>query len=110
MKHLSIEGLEITSMFSNLTQSDILILTSDPLDYDKPTPMYLFDHKANNLKDYCINLGLVSTVFSPDERFVAFTIYEGIDSPGYHVLLLNLKTGYYSIISDMEAIGFGVMN
>jgi hypothetical protein len=110
MKRLSIERLEITSMLSGLTKSDILILTSDPQDYNKPTPMYLFDYKANTLKDYCIYLGSVSAVFSPDERFVAFTIYEGIDKPSYQVLLLNLNTGYYSIINGTKAIGFGIEN
>lgn len=103
------QDLIVSPMFT-WTKVEISILTSDPLDYEKPTPMYLYDYKANLLKDYCVNLGLVSAVFSPDERFVAFTIYEGIDNPGYHVLLLNLNTGYYSIINDTKAIGFGIKN
>lgn len=112
MKHLAIDhiqALEITSMMASLTKNDILILTSDPLDHEKSTPMYLFDYKANILKDYCINLGVVSTVFSPDEQFVAFTVNEGIDNPGYHVLILDLKSGYYSIVENIKAIGFGVV-
>jgi hypothetical protein len=112
MKHLAIEhiqGLEITSMMASLTKNDILILTSDPLDHKKSTPMYLFDYKANVLKDYCINLGAVSMVFAPDEEFVAFTVNDGVNSPGYYVLIVNLKSGYYSLIEDIKAIGFGMM-
>lgn len=107
MKRLSVDDLVLSTMF-NWTTGNLPILTSspDPLD-EEPTPMYLFDHKANILKDYCIDLGSVSAVFSPDEQFVAFTIYEGIDTPGYHVVLLNLKTGYYAIIRNTKAIGFG---
>lgn len=113
MNHLTIDsslGFEITSMLSSLTKAEVLILTSDPIDYEKPTPMYFFDYKADIIKDYCINLGLTSTVFSPDDHFVAFTINEGINTSGYHVLLLNLKTGYYSVINDIKAIGFGITN
>jgi hypothetical protein len=111
MNHLAIdniEGSEITSMLASLTINDILVLTSHPLDNEKPTPMYLFDYETNVLKDYCINLGYVSAVFSPDEKFVAFTVNEGIDNPGYHVLILDLETGYYSIIQDIKAIGIGI--
>jgi hypothetical protein len=112
MKHLSIkdiQALQITSMLSSVTKSDILIMTSDPRDYEKPTPMYLFDYKTNILKDYCIKLGMVSTIFSPDEQFVAFTINEGLETLGYHVIILNLQTGYYSLINDIKALGFGII-
>lgn len=102
------QNLIISPMF-NWTKSEIPILTSAPLDDQKPTPFYLFNYEANILKDYCINLGLNSAFFSPDEQFAVFTIYEGIDTLSYHVLILNLKTGYYSLIKDIKAIGFGIL-
>lgn len=101
------QNLIISPLF-NWSKSKFPILTSDPLDDQKPTPIYLFDYKANRLKDYCIDLGRTFAVLSPDEQFMAFNVNEGIETLDYHVLLLNLKTGYYSIIEDIKAIGFGI--
>lgn len=100
------QNLVLSPIF-NWTKVEIPILTSASLDDQKPTPFYVFDYETNILRDYCINLGLTSVFFSPDEQFVGFTINEGIDSPGYHVLILNLETGFYSLIEDIRAIGFG---
>lgn len=113
MKRFSItsgKNHEISTMLFNWMRTDIPILTSDPLDDQRSTPIYLFDYRANVLRDYCINLGLALAVFSPDEQFAAFTVNEGMETLGYHVLILNLKTGYYSIIEDTKAIGFGKVN
>jgi len=116
MKHLSInndQNLLISPMIA-MTKSDILILTGPTNSFDdqKPTPIFLYDYRANLLKDYCIRevQSSVSINFSPDEQFVALTIAEIVDGRDvYHLLILNLKTGYYSIIERMKAIGFGVI-
>jgi hypothetical protein len=110
MKRLLLGGnqnLLISTMFDWATV-EIPILTSDPVDDQKPSPIYLYDYKNNVLKDYCINLGRTFGTLSPDEQFAAFTVDEGKDIPSYHILLLNLKTGFYSIIKDTKAIGFGI--
>ncbi len=116
MKHLSFDNVQdlVISLMISMRKSDILILTrtTNPLDDQKPTPIYLYDYKANLLKDYCLSFvrSSVSINFSPDEQFVALTIAEFVnDWDVYHVLILNLETGHYSVIEKMKAIGFGVI-
>lgn len=116
MKHFSMNDhpdLLISPMIG-MTKSDILILTSpiNLLDNEKPTPLFFYDYKANLIKDYCIR-AIQSSVyvnFSPDERFVALTIAKFVDNrETYYVLIVNLTTGYYSVIENIKAVGFGII-
>jgi hypothetical protein len=116
MKHLSIndqQDLSISPVIG-MTKSDILILTSPTslLDNEKPTPLFSYDYKADVIKDYCIRAiqSSVDVGFSPDEQFVALTVAEFVNNKeAYHILIVNLTTGYYSVIENVRAIGFGII-
>ena len=47
--------------------------------------------------------------FSPDEQFIALTIAEFAGRDTYHMIILSLKTGYYSEVENVKVIGFGVL-
>ncbi len=116
MNHLLLRTSQdlVISLMIGMTRSDILILTSpaNSSDTQKTTPVFLYNPQANILKDYCLEFARSSVYvkFSPDERFLALTIADFLDDRQvYHLLVINLQNGYYTVIKDTKAIGFAVV-
>jgi len=85
-------------------------------DRDKFEPQkrsfYIYDYDQKILKDYCLDYGhsLPSNTYaSPDERFLAWSIYEleGGYIKGKEVVVLNLETGEIAQIPKLKLIGWG---
>jgi hypothetical protein len=77
----------------------------------KQPRFYWFDYSTGILKDYCFE-ELSGSNISPDGKFVAFTKYE---EPSYQpvpalITILNIETGYRTIIEDYQFIGWGREN
>lgn len=106
MEQLYINGHKFApSLFTPRGKYYLAALHDDQADPSQSVSYYLYDYKANVLKDYCLHVGVGFVDISPDEKFASFTFYGDKDIPGY-VLILNLKTGHYSIIPKNKAIGF----
>jgi hypothetical protein len=103
----NVQGLRITSIFP-WTNSYIPILASDPDNDQSPTHVYSYDRGANEVRDYCLPLTAASLYvnFAPDGQYVAFTTSNLGASSSFSVTVLDCRTGHYSVINRVRAIGF----
>jgi hypothetical protein len=106
MKQLYVKGKKFApSLFTPRGKYYLAALHDDLADPNQSVSYYLYDYKANILKDYCLHVGGGFVDISPDEKFASYTFYGDKDVAGY-VMILNLETGYYSIIPNSKSIGF----
>lgn len=108
MKSLYIDGQKlIADTFANRGKYYYITLPETEIAPDTNT-FYLYDYKANVIKDYCLQIENVSGYIhvSPDEKFAHFTVDEGSDNSHNHIIVLNLETGNYSVIPNSSPIGF----
>ena len=76
------------------------------LDIDSNSPIKYFSLDPQNMKmtNYCIAIPQdTNVVDSPDGNFIAIFEY-----PKSEITILNLKTGYASVLKDYHLVGWGV--
>ena len=94
--------LRVTDM---LPQTNLLSLYQNT-DFDSSSPIMYFTLDPQNMKlmNYCFEIPRDAIVAdSPDGNFIA--IYE---HPKSEITILNLKTGYVSVLKDYHLVGWGV--
>jgi hypothetical protein len=108
MKQIYMNGQKLAASSFSPIRNYYYVIPSEELVIPNASSFYLYDYKANVMKDYCLHLeneqGYIRV--SPDEKFAYFEVRESPDSSHYYVLVLNLENGYHSIIPNSKAIGF----
>jgi hypothetical protein len=89
------------------------------------TQFYTINYQTMGMVDYCYDRGLIHETFSssaddkghtstisyasPDERYLAWNIYNLDNGDVEGASIIDLETGYVSYVDDIEVIGWGVV-
>ena len=90
------------------TNSLLLSETNKDIDNPKPLEFYSLDYNDKLLKNYCLQIptNLDGIFPSPDGHFVAFSSQANNSLKG-GITVLNLDTGFITIIEEFHMIGWG---
>jgi hypothetical protein len=100
--------LRVTDM---LPQTNLLSLYQNT-DIDSSSPIMYFTLDPQNMKlmNYCFEIPRDANVTdSPDGNFITISSISSEDEyPKSEITILNLKTGYVSVLKDYHLVGWGV--
>jgi hypothetical protein len=105
------------------------IIAFDRLTYGQSEPrstqFYVINYQTMRMIDYCYDRGYIPQTIntssdeightsivsyvSPDERYLAWNIYNLEDGNVVGASIIDLETGYVSYVQDIEIIGWGVI-
>jgi len=102
------------SLDGNLIGLDLMDSNTDPKDFvfankAVPTNFYLLDLEASKLFNYHLDRSEVDdkeAVASPDERFLAWTIYDTSSGAPIATKIIDLSNGVTALIKDVEVLGW----
>jgi hypothetical protein len=91
------------------TNSFLLSETNKDIDDPKPLAIFSYDYDQKIVKDYCLEIPInLDGVFpSPDGHFIAFS-FQTSDSLKGGITILDLDTGFISVVEDFHMIGWGL--
>jgi hypothetical protein len=80
------------------------------IDSTSPVMYFTLDPQNMNLTNYCFEINWGSYIMdSPDGNFIAISRdYAGDEYPKGEIIILNLKSGYASVIEGYQLLGWGV--
>jgi hypothetical protein len=113
------DSVDITTLtYEDATKTSFPVIRTGA-DIYEPQTLYMFDYQEMILKDYCLNvIASGSMSISPDERFLATTLYyvsDQVSGAGIRdfvpkeAIILDTKTGHYARFDGFESGGWGIV-